>query len=524
MKIHPSVSILAILGILFAIRISVHASTGITPFEMMYGRAPMRPVDLDMNPPKVDEAIEQTATGSAQSILDAMQEVRELLKEKAVKKINMAQTRQKESFDRRKKSFPSLSVGTMVMLKNTKRINRQGDKLQRKWIGRYEIIEDMGKGRFKLRNLSNGNVLRNVYNADMLALCGAPDRASVIHSPPPACASPMAHSNAHQMPSPTCSTPLALSNADLAPTSACSSPMPPSNAHRAATPACSSPLAPSNAHLAPTSACSSQLPASNAHLPATPPCSSPLPPSNAHQAPTSACSSPLPPSNAHLAATPDYSSPLPPSNAHLAPTSTCSSPLPPSNAHLARTPACSTPTAPLNDHLAPLPLFCPLTSEEQRSLAKNLLGISDNVPPFYKASSVPIPLSVPGALASIVGDGNCFFRCISLILTGSQCFHQKVRSLILHWMLNNEQFLLPFMPGSSSLADYLSKFPIHLNGTWAAEVEILAAASVFSVNIHIFYLDKWVSYAPFKRIGQFGNIYIANIRGNHFEAVLNVKS
>ena len=405
----------------------------------MYGRAPMRPVDLDMNPPKVDEAIEQTATGSAQSILDAMQEVRELLKEKAVKKINMAQTRQKESFDRRKKSFPSLSVGTMVMLKNTKRINRQGDKLQRKWIGRYEIIEDMGKGRFKLRNLSNGNVLRNVYNADMLALCGAPDRASVIHSPPPACASPMAHSNAHQMPSPTCSTPLALSNADLAPTSACSSPMPPSNAHRAATPACSSPLAPSNAHLA-------------------------------------------------------------------------------------RTPACSTPTAPLNDHLAPLPLFCPLTSEEQRSLAKNLLGISDNVPPFYKASSVPIPLSVPGALASIVGDGNCFFRCISLILTGSQCFHQKVRSLILHWMLNNEQFLLPFMPGSSSLADYLSKFPIHLNGTWAAEVEILAAASVFSVNIHIFYLDKWVSYAPFKRIGQFGNIYIANIRGNHFEAVLNVKS
>ena len=39
-------------------------------------------------------------------------------------------------------------------------------------MGCYEIAEDLGKGRYRLKNLRTKQVLKNIYNADMLSFFG----------------------------------------------------------------------------------------------------------------------------------------------------------------------------------------------------------------------------------------------------------------------------------------------------------------------------------------------------------------
>ena len=39
-------------------------------------------------------------------------------------------------------------------------------------------------------------------------------------------------------------------------------------------------------------------------------------------------------------------------------------------------------------------------------------------------------LEKPSAIRNIIGDGNCYFRCVSFCLTGSEEFHGEVRAMI----------------------------------------------------------------------------------------------
>ena len=43
----------------------------------------------------------------------------------------------------------------------------------------------------------------------------------------------------------------------------------------------------------------------------------------------------------------------------------------------------------------------------------------------------------PSKIAKIIGDGNCFFRCVSLGLTGVESYHQIVRDRIVAYMMTD---------------------------------------------------------------------------------------
>ena len=51
----------------------------------------------------------------------------------------------------------------MVLLRNSARDGRKGDKLARRWLGPYRIHAFLGKGVYKLENIS-GRVLKKAVN------------------------------------------------------------------------------------------------------------------------------------------------------------------------------------------------------------------------------------------------------------------------------------------------------------------------------------------------------------------------
>ena len=63
--------------------------------------------------------------------------------------------------------FQKIKVGSKVLLRNSLRDSKKGNKAEDKWIGLYTINEDVGKGRFKIMNKS-GVVLKKAVNCSRL--------------------------------------------------------------------------------------------------------------------------------------------------------------------------------------------------------------------------------------------------------------------------------------------------------------------------------------------------------------------
>lgn len=57
-----------------------------------------------------------------------------------------------------------LTVGTTVLLKNSRRETKKGDKMQPRWLGPYIIHADLGKGVYKITNPETGKVLQTAVN------------------------------------------------------------------------------------------------------------------------------------------------------------------------------------------------------------------------------------------------------------------------------------------------------------------------------------------------------------------------
>ena len=81
--------------VLFVHRTSVHASTGLTPFEVLYARKAKLPMDLKSQ----EEATEVESVDH--DMLDSLIETRKRINEEAYKNIEKAQARQKKNYENR---------------------------------------------------------------------------------------------------------------------------------------------------------------------------------------------------------------------------------------------------------------------------------------------------------------------------------------------------------------------------------------------------------------------------------------
>ena len=121
----------------------------------------------------------------------------------------------------------------------------------------------------------------------------------------------------------------------------------------------------------------------------------------------------------------------------------------------------------------------------------------------YSHLNPPSPISIdhePQKTIRIRGDGNCFFRTVSHIVSGDQEEHTSVRIAIVRYLRQNPQVFLSVLPDSQTMDQYLLQSKMETPRSWATEVEIFATATLLNTPIWIFAPYgknlRWMKYAP----------------------------
>ena len=188
--------------------------------------------------------------------------------------------------------------------------------------------------------------------------------------------------------------------------------------------------------------------------------------------------------------------------------------------------------------------YYPVDEEWQRH-ACELLGIQF-VHPFRRQDGGPhIILTRPDlhSLKSIVGDGNCMFRSLCYIISGSEHQHSDVRGAIVAHMQaiphlvsgigpdGNRNYLVTYNSGYRSVDDYLVRSRMAENGVWGTDFELCVLAHLLNTPIYSYQggdNNYWLGCFPHgidRRIPETVNlrsIYIY-LRRNHFQVVTAVR-
>ena len=94
------------------------------------------------------------------------------------------------------------------------------------------------------------------------------------------------------------------------------------------------------------------------------------------------------------------------------------------------------------------------------------------------------------------GDGNCYFRSISYILSGVEKFHLEVRKAVCDFIKVFDGDLKPFLRRGEGEA-YIKESNMTKSGTWATETEIFATAKIMKRNVFTFTNTNWQRF-PYK--------------------------
>ena len=162
----------------FAYNTSRHESTLHTPFEVMFGRKAILPVDLDVE--EVDAAdlvkeYEDDIHESATS-LESLTTQRKNILQKVKSNILEAQTKYKNQYDRKHATPLKFKVGSMVLMKDFRRKKRKGGKMDPKWLGPFSVAKDLGKGFYKLKSMANSTCIMKKVNGAHLKIYQAEGR------------------------------------------------------------------------------------------------------------------------------------------------------------------------------------------------------------------------------------------------------------------------------------------------------------------------------------------------------------
>ena len=142
------------------------------------------------------------------------------------------------------------------------------------------------------------------------------------------------------------------------------------------------------------------------------------------------------------------------------------------------------------------------------------------------------------SLVRIGGDGNCLFRALCCIITGSEIQHFELRSAIVAHMLAIPHLLCGL--GSDghgnylyrrhdNVESYLSASCMANNGTWGTDVELCVLAHLVNAVVYNFNSSGyWIAFFPHgidRSIPEnvtSKSLYIYNIHRLHFDVVTNI--
>ena len=143
--------------------------------------------------------------------------------------------------------------------------------------------------------------------------------------------------------------------------------------------------------------------------------------------------------------------------------------------------------------------------------------------PNYKLGGTGQGLKPPKKSFVIKGDGNCYFRAVSFILTGVEKHHFAVRQAICNFIAAHYHDLNLFLDKYKDGEDYLIDTEMRKDATWGTELEIIVTATMAKRDVivynHTVYLRNQSPFAKGKSIEYF---FIDNRAGGHFNVILEI--
>ena len=173
----------------------------------------------------------------------------------------------------------------------------------------------------------------------------------------------------------------------------------------------------------------------------------------------------------------------------------------------------------------------PVDAEWQHVVC-GLLNVPFHGPNHVQAGSPIHALTPPTRNMGITGDGNCMFRAISYIVTGSEDCHLGVRVAVVNYMSEIEPFLIVNnLLGEYTMGEYIESSRMNLEGAWGTGVEIASLAHMLNTNIYTYHaaqeVPQWVVFTPRMvddrlpiQLDQ-RSIYLY-FNGNHYNVVMSV--
>ena len=169
--------------------------------------------------------------------------------------------------------------------------------------------------------------------------------------------------------------------------------------------------------------------------------------------------------------------------------------------------------------------YNPLTVEQQRSMCREL-GLQFVCANGCTAGGLHVPLRHPTSVHRIPGDGNCLFRALSYVITGSERQHFSLHRAIIRHMRSTPACTRLV---GCTIKEYLEETQMHCNYKWGTDREIFVLAHMVVVNIANYNIND--EYYHFHTPGVIGgdaypddnsgpSIYI-QYTGDHFNVVLS---
>lgn len=130
----------------------------------------------------------------------------------------------------------------------------------------------------------------------------------------------------------------------------------------------------------------------------------------------------------------------------------------------------------------------------------------------------------------IRGDGNCFFRAVAHVTHGSEDGHAEVRKYLTNFLDANRAAFEKYII-NGSWEEHISA--MKLEGTWATQVELYAAATYFQVPLYLCSPHpatkrySWLLFNPDDQAqiafqqSKVNHIELCHTAGDHFDCVID---
>ena len=96
-----------------------------------------------------------------------------------------------------------------------------------------------------------------------------------------------------------------------------------------------------------------------------------------------------------------------------------------------------------------------------------------------------VPRTRPRRVRHILGDGNCLFRSLSYIITGTESQHLQVREALLNHLVSIEDMMIGHHISReySSVMEYIRGTNTDRNGTWDTDIELITASHMLNTPL-----------------------------------------